>query len=86
MQLEVDAIKHRLVREIEGIFHARQTYLRNNEYLVKYKGYHHKEAMWMNIVHLDHLRKMLNKFEQERVTNLECKKLERKRKTHLQMV
>jgi hypothetical protein len=32
---------------------------------VKYKGCHHKEAIWMKLVHLDHLPKMVNKFEQE---------------------
>jgi hypothetical protein len=60
----VDAIKHRLVIKIEGIFHANQTHLRGKEYLVKYKGCHHKEAMWMKPNHLDNLPKMVNKLEQ----------------------
>jgi hypothetical protein len=54
VQLEMDAIKHRLALEIESIFPARQTHLRSNEYLVKYKGCHHKEVVWMKIVHLEH--------------------------------
>jgi hypothetical protein len=46
-----------------GILHARQTHLKGKEDLVKYKGCHHKEAMWMKLVHLDHLFEMVNKFE-----------------------
>jgi hypothetical protein len=52
-----DAIEHRLVAKIKGIFHARQTQLKNKEYLVKYKGCHHKEVMQMKLVHLNHLPK-----------------------------
>jgi hypothetical protein len=55
MQLKVDAIEHRLVVEIESIHRARQTSLRSKEYLVKYKGCHHKEATWIKPTHLDHL-------------------------------
>jgi len=62
----VDAIKVKLVVEIEGIFHMRQTCLRSEKYLVKYKGYHHKETVWMKAAHLDHLLDMVAKFEQER--------------------
>jgi hypothetical protein len=51
----VDAIKHRLALEIENIFHARQTHFKSNEYLVKYKGCHHKKVVWMKIAHLEHL-------------------------------
>jgi hypothetical protein len=46
--------------------------------LVKYKGCHHKEAMWMKHVHLDHLPKLVNKFEQD--MNLEWRGLGRKNK------
>jgi hypothetical protein len=42
-RLEVNAIKHWLVTAIEGILHTRQTCLKGKEYLVKYKGCHHKE-------------------------------------------
>jgi hypothetical protein len=55
MRLKIDAIEHRLVVEIKGIHYARKTSLRSKEYLVKYKGCHHKEAMGMKLVHLDHL-------------------------------
>jgi hypothetical protein len=55
MSLEVNAIEHRLVVEIEGIHRTRQTSLKGKEYLVKYKGWHHKEAVWMKPTHLDHL-------------------------------
>jgi hypothetical protein len=61
----VDAIKYRLVVVIENIFHTRQTCLKGKEYLVKYKGYNHKEAMWMKCIHLDHLLDMVAKFQQE---------------------
>jgi hypothetical protein len=63
VQLEVDAIEHRLATKIEGILCARQTHLQSKEYLVKYKCFHHKEVMWMKLAHLDHLPKMVNKFE-----------------------
>ncbi len=66
MQSKVDAIKHKLAIEIKIILHARQAHLRGKEYLVKYKGYHHKEVIWMKHVQLYHLQEMVNKFEQER--------------------
>jgi hypothetical protein len=40
-------------------------HLWSKEYLVKYKGCHHKEAWWMKPTHLDHLPEMVNTFEQE---------------------
>jgi hypothetical protein len=52
-----------LVVEIEGTFRARQIRVKGKEYLVKYKGCHHKEAIWMKFVHLEHLLEMVNKFE-----------------------
>jgi hypothetical protein len=63
-----------LVIEIESIFHARQTHLKSKEYLVKYKGCHHKEAIWMKFVHLDHLPEMVNKFEKEQGHELGAKR------------
>jgi len=59
----VDAIEHKFVIEIKGIFCMKQTHLRNRECLVKYKGCHHKEAMWMKFTHLDHMLDMVAKFE-----------------------
>jgi hypothetical protein len=55
MRLKIDAIEHRLVVEIKGIHYARKTSLKSKEYLMKYKGCHHKESMGMKLVHLDHL-------------------------------
>jgi hypothetical protein len=55
VRLKVDAIEHKLIVEIKGIFHARQTCLKSKEYLVKYKGCHHKKTVWMKPTHLDHL-------------------------------
>jgi hypothetical protein len=63
VQLEIDVVKHRIATKIENIFRARQTRRKGKEYLVKYKSCHHKEAMWMKPIHLDHLPKMINKFE-----------------------
>jgi hypothetical protein len=40
----VDAIEHKLTTEIKGIFHAKKTCLKGKDHLVKYKGFHHKEA------------------------------------------
>jgi hypothetical protein len=51
------------VAKIKGIFHMKQTCLKSKEYLVKYKDCHHKEVGWMKFDHLDHLPKMVNKFE-----------------------
>ncbi len=53
------------VAKIESILCVRQTHFKNKEYLVKYKGCHRKEVVWMKLTHLNHLLKMVNKFEQE---------------------
>ncbi len=66
VQPEVSAIEHRLVVKIKDILCARHTRFRGKEYLVKYKGCHHKDVVWMKLDHLDHLLKMVNKFEQKR--------------------
>ncbi len=55
VRLKVDAIEHMLVVEIKSILHVKQTCLKCKEYLVKYKGCHHKETIWMKLAHLDHL-------------------------------
>jgi hypothetical protein len=70
--LKVDTIEHRFATKIEAIFCTRKTRLKSKEYLVKYKGCHHKEVMWMKLIHLDHLPKMV-KFEQERGQELGAK-------------
>jgi len=77
--------KHRLEVEIKSIFRTKQTFLRSKEYLVKYKGCHHKEAMWMKFAHLDHLSEMVNKFEQERGHKLIMKRIWKEKKNHLQI-
>jgi hypothetical protein len=55
VRLKVDAIEHRLIVEIKGILCAKQTCLKGKEYLVQYKGCHHKETVWIKHAHLDHL-------------------------------
>jgi hypothetical protein len=77
---KVDVIEHKPIIEIKGILRARQTHLRSKEYLGKYKGYHHKEAIWMELVQLNHLLEMVNKFEQERAHELGMKKTWKKKK------
>jgi hypothetical protein len=47
---------------------------------MKYKGHHHKEAVWMKLAHLDHLPKMVNKFEQEKCHKLGVKRTRKKKK------
>jgi hypothetical protein len=63
VRLKVNAIEHKLVAKIKGIFHTRQTHLKSKKYLMKYNCYHHKEVVWMKPTHLNHLLEMVNKFE-----------------------
>ncbi len=81
MQLEVNGIEHNCATKIKS--HMKQTCLKDKEYLVKYKGCHHKEAVWMELVLLDHLLDMVSKFEQDRGHELGMKKTQKKKKTHL---
>ncbi len=46
---------------------------------MKYKGYHHKEAVWMKPTPFNHLPKMVNKFEQEKGHELEVKRTQKKK-------
>ncbi len=82
----MDTIKYKLVAKIEDIFHTRQTCLRGEEYLVKYKGYHHKEALWMKLTHYDHLLNMVANFEQKKGHKFGVKRTKKKKKTHLKLV
>ncbi len=47
---------------------------------MKYKGHHHKDVVWMNPAHLDHLLEMVNKLEQKRDHELGMKKTQQKNK------
>ncbi len=80
--MDVNGIEHNLATKIKSLFHVKQTCLKDKEYLVKYKGCHHKEAVWMELVHLDHLLDMVSKFEQDRGHELGMKKTQKKKKTH----
>ncbi len=71
--MEIDKIEHRPAVEIESMFCARQTCLRIKEYMVK-------EAMWMKLAHLDHLPKMVNKFEHEKGHELGVKRTMKKKR------
>jgi hypothetical protein len=46
-----------VARQIKGV---------DKQYLVKWKGCHPKESQWVKLAHLNHLPKMVKKFEQER--------------------
>ncbi len=81
----MDAIEHMLVAKIKGILHTKQTHFKGKEYLVKYKAYHQKEAVWMKLVHLDHLLDMVVKFEQEKGHELKVKRTQKKKKTQLKL-
>ncbi len=48
--------------------------------LVKYKGFHHKEAVWMKPINLDHLPKMVNKFKQKKGHEFRVKRTQKKKK------
>ncbi len=50
------------------------------EYIVKCKGCYHKDAVWMKHANLDHLPKIVNKFEYERGHELGVKKIQKKNK------
>jgi hypothetical protein len=52
-------------------------------YLVKYKGNHHKEVVWMKLAHVDHKLDMVAKFEQERGHEFGVKRIRKKITTHL---
>jgi hypothetical protein len=82
VQLKVDVIECRLV-EIKNIFCARQTRFRSKEYLVKYKGCHHKEVVWMKPAHLDHLPKMVKKFDHERGQEFGVKRIQKEKRHKL---
>ncbi len=47
---------------------------------MKYKGCYHKEAVWMKPTNLDHVPKIVNKFEQERGHKLRMKNIRKKKK------
>lgn len=70
----MDAIEHELAIEIKSIFCTRQTRIRDKEYLVKYKGYHHKEVVWIKPTHLDHMLNIMAKFKHGKGHKLGMKK------------
>jgi len=76
----VDAIEHRLVAKVKGIFCTNQTCFLGKGYLVKYKGCYHKEVVWMKLANLNHLPKIVNKFEQGRGHKLGMKKTQKKKR------
>ncbi len=75
----IDVVEQMFVNEIKGIIWTRQTHLQSKEYLVKHKGYHPKEVVWVKPSQLDHLLNMVAKFEQERGHELGMKMTRKKK-------
>jgi hypothetical protein len=60
---------------VECILIAKQTNRIGKQYLVKWKRCHPKKSKWVKPVHLDHLPKMVEKFEQEHGHELAIRKV-----------
>ncbi len=71
-------MEHRITIEIECILDAKQTRRCGKKYLIKWKGCHPKEAQWVSLSHLNHLPKMVQKFEMEKRHELGHKKSHKK--------
>jgi hypothetical protein len=55
-------IDNKLEFEVEVVFKLRQLRGREGEYLVKWKGYHPKEASWVNELDMEHAKETIKKF------------------------
>jgi hypothetical protein len=71
-------MEHWLVEKIECILGAKQTQRCGKQYFIKWKRCLPKEAQWVNLFHLDHLPKMIKKFETKMGHELGCKKSHKK--------
>jgi hypothetical protein len=67
-------IEHKIVRDVECTLTTRQSKQIANQYLVKWKGCHPKESHLVKFAYLDHLVKMVEKFEWELGHEMETKK------------
>lgn len=76
----MNVIEHKLATKIKGLLHVKQTCLKDKKYLIKYKGCHHKEVVYMKLAHLNHLSNIVSKFEQDRGHELGMKKTRKKKK------
>jgi len=71
-------MEHQLTAKIECILGAKQTQKCGKQYLIKWKGCHPKVAQWVSLSHLNHLPKMIKKFETEKGHELGHKKSHKK--------
>ena len=55
--------------EVEGILKSRNTKKKGKEYLVKWRGYHEKEATWVNAKDMANAKEVVDRFEQSRQSN-----------------
>ena len=52
--------------EIEGILKCRNTKKKGKEYLVKWRGYHEKEATWVEAKYMANAKEMVERYESQR--------------------
>ena len=55
--------------EVEGILKSRNTKKKGKEYLVKWRGYHEKEATWVGAKDMANAKDVVDQFEQRRQSN-----------------
>jgi hypothetical protein len=52
--------------EVEGILKCRNTKKKGKEYLVKWRGYHEKEATWVEAKYMANAKEMVERYESQR--------------------
>jgi hypothetical protein len=57
-----DLVHNKPVVEVEAVLKSRQLRRREREYLVKWKGYHHIEASWVNESDMEHAQEAIAEF------------------------
>jgi Chromo (CHRromatin Organisation MOdifier) domain len=55
--------------EVEGILKSRNTKKTGKEYIVKWRGYHEKEATWVGAKDMANAKEVVERFEQSRQSN-----------------
>jgi hypothetical protein len=55
--------------EVEGILKSRNTKRKGKEYLVKWRGYHEKEATWVEAKHMVNAKEVVDLYEAQRQGN-----------------
>jgi hypothetical protein len=59
--------------EVEGILKCRNTKKKDKEYLVKWQGYHEKEAIWVEAKHMINAKEVVDLYETQRQSNKQKK-------------